>query len=116
MHIILGDQAIEKLDQKYTILELDTLSIQNSEPIKAYCVVQEMSLDELTKSESYKNLHANLMEQYAKRNWNFCEQAIEKLKGFWGKELDSFYDDLLIRVSLYKVNEPPEDWSPVVKK
>jgi hypothetical protein len=33
------------------------------------------------------------------------------LMGRWGGELDTFYEDLLIRVLTYKKENPGSDWS-----
>lgn len=116
MNIIFGKQEADKLDSKYTVLALDTITIKSSTPITVYCVVEAMPLDEWSQAEALKKLHANLMEEYYKRNWDFCEQAIEQLKGFWGKELDTFYEELLDRVTKFKETPPEESWNGIIAK
>jgi hypothetical protein len=41
---------------------------------------------------------------------------MEHLQGFWGGELDSFYQNLRDRVQPFLDNPPPESWSPIIQK
>ena len=116
MIIIFGTNEVRKLQDKYIVLELDTVTIKSSGPITAYCVIENMPLDELSRVEILKKLHHDLMEQYRNRNWDFCIQAIEHLIGFWGKQIDSFYEILLDRIEEYKQNEPDENWTGIIPK
>ena len=116
MNIIFGTSEAEKLDDKYIVLELDTITIKNSTPSTVYCVVENLPLSKLTEAEPYKILHAKLMENYKNRDWNFCEQALEKLLHFWGADMDTFYDSLQKRVLEYKDTEPAETWTHIVPR
>lgn len=116
MNIIFGTSEAQKLSDKYIVLELDTIRIRDGNPITVYCLVENMPLDELPKAEKFKELHTDLLENYRKRNWNFCIQAIDHLIGFWGGQVDSFYEILSARLNEYKENEPDESWSPIVLK
>jgi hypothetical protein len=116
LNIIFGTNEVIKLQDKYIVLELDTVTIKSSNPITAYCVIADIPLDELSRVEILKKLHHDLMEQYRNRNWDFCIQALEHLIGFWGKQIDSFYEILLARVVEYKQHEPDENWTGVVPK
>jgi hypothetical protein len=116
MNIIFGNNEVEQLRDKYIVLELDTITIKSSNPIITYCVIENLPIDEMPRVDNYKKMHAELMENYRKRNWDFCIQAIEKLMGFWGKQIDSFYKILLARVAGYKVTEPDENWTGIIPK
>lgn len=116
MNIIFGKEEADKVSDKYTVLPLDTITIKSSNPMTVYCVVEAMPLDEWSRAEALKKLHINLMEEYYKRNWDFCEQAIEQLNGFWGKELDTFYEDLLKRVKQFQETPPVENWTGIIAK
>lgn len=116
MNIILGESAVEQLGDRYTVLELDTVTIGSSDPVKAYCVIDVIPLDELPKTEHFKKLHSSLMEEYYKRNWSFCEDALGYLIGAWNGAVDSFYSDLLSRINTYKVTEPDTSWTGIVAK
>ena len=82
MNIIFGTDEAEKLHGKYIVLELDTVTIRSSNPITAYCIVENLPLEEFAKVDIFKKLHTDLMENYRKRNWDFCIQAIDHLLGF----------------------------------
>lgn len=116
MHIIFGTSEADKLKEKYIVLELDTIDIQNNGPIVAYCIVENIPLANLPQAEIYMKLHSDLMENYRKRDWNYCEQAIEALRGFWGGDTDTFYDSLLSRIKEYQQNEPDDSWTGIVAR
>lgn len=116
MNIIFGTTEADQLKEKYIVLELDTITIRNSAPITAYCIVEHMPFDNLPKAEPYIKLHADLMENYRKKDWNYCEQAIEHLRGFWGGDTDTFYDSLLERIREYQQKELPDTWTGIVAK
>ena len=119
MHIIFGDEVAKDMADKYTVLELDCFQMQADGPVfKAYCVVDKDSipLEELSTVENMTRLHNKLMENYRKKNWEFCEQALEHLFGRWGKEVDSFYIDITGRVRQYKDHTPNDFNDGVIKK
>ena len=110
MHIIFGS-AIEEIPNSFTVLELDTFRmVKENRTDTAYCVVEKIPLTEFTTLDAYKKIHADLVQYYKQRQWEYCENAIEGLMGRWNGELDTFYTDLLRRVIGYKENEPPADW------
>ena len=116
MNIIFGKQESEQLRKKYIVLELDTITIKDCAPTPVYCVVENISMEQLIKAEKYIKIHADLIENYKNRNWNFCEQAIEQLLGFWGGQVDSFYEILKTRLAEYIEHEPDKSWSYIVAK
>jgi hypothetical protein len=119
MHIIFGDEVAKQMADKYTILELDRFQVHANGPVfNSYCVVDKDSipLEELSTVENMTRLHNKLMENYRKKNWEFCEQALEHLFGRWGKEVDSFYINITSRVRKYKDNEPDDFNEGIIKK
>ena len=115
MHIIFGD-AVNEIPNSFTILELDTFNLGDDKIVTAYCVVEKIPLAEFAVLEAHKDLHNNLIQYYQKRQWNYCEQAINALVGKWNGELDTFYLDLLTRISTLKNQELDENWSAIVIK
>lgn len=117
MHIIFGkDEALE-LEKKYTVLELDLIQVgQNGPIVPAFCVIENMPILDLPKVESMKTLHQNLISNYRVQQWKYCVDAIEHLLGFWGGEVDSFYQNLSERIQKFNENPPSADWSPVIQK
>lgn len=108
MHIIFGD-AINTLPDSFTVLELDTFRSGDTQQT-AWCVVENIPLASFPLLDSYKQVHSDLMQAYRDRNWEYCENAINGLKGQWNGELDSFYDHLLQRVTEYQQTPPPPEW------
>ena len=117
MHIILGDDQVKQLENKYTLLQVDQIKFHADEnAVQAYCVLENLPVDEISKLDELTHLHNKLMENYNKRDWNFCEQALEHLNGKWGGQIDSFYAEIASRIAKYKNSDPGEDWDPAIKK
>ena len=115
MNIIFGREQAAKLAENYTVLELDTIRITSEGPeVTAFCVVETIPILKMSQLESMKSLHQNLLVEYRKRNWNYCNQALEHLVGFWGEDMDTFYQNLKGRLDEYEANAPGEDWSGVI--
>lgn len=116
MHIIIGEENANNLEDKYTCLELDVFRFTEDGPaVQAYCVLETVSMDSMINLEQQTNLHRKLIENYQKKNWTFCEQALENLQGKWNGEIDSFYDEMNTRVNKYKDEDPGENWDFVIK-
>jgi hypothetical protein len=117
MHIIFGKDEALQLENKYTVLELDLIQFGQDGPVApAYCVVENISILDLPRVESMRALHENLIANYRVRDWKYCLDAMEHLQGFWGGELDSFYQNLRDRIQPFLDNPPSESWSPVIQK
>jgi hypothetical protein len=117
MNIIFGLKSVEAFEDRYTVLELDTFLLQpTNEVVTAYCLVETIPVQEMPAIESLKELHSNLMAEYRKRNWRYCEDAVAHLTGKWGGELDSFYGELLQRIMKLKQTDLSEDWTGQLEK
>ena len=117
MNIIFGVENIPELDEKYVVLELDTFKLPGkSEPMTAYCVVENVPIMTMAQVDSMKNLHHNLMLNYRKKDWKYCGDALEHLMGFWGGEMDTFYEEIQKRISSYKQQDPGETWNGIIDK
>lgn len=114
MNIIFGD-SVDILPDHYIKLELDTFRTANN-TVTAYCLVEKLAPDEFGNMDSYKKIHADLLDAYRKQHWNYCEQAIAGLMGRWNGEIDTFYADLLQRVNQYRQNGVPDNWTATVIK
>jgi hypothetical protein len=117
MNIIFGLKSVESFEERYTVLELDTFLLQpTNEVVTAYCLVETIPIQEMPAVDSLKELHSNLMVEYRKRNWRYCEDAIAHLTGKWRGELDSFYGELHQRITNLKQTNLPEDWTGQLEK
>jgi hypothetical protein len=112
MNIIFGTEMAQQAQDRYTVLELDTFNLlPTDQTITAYCLVETVPITEMPAIESLREQHSNLMTEYRKRNWHYCEDTIAHLTGKWHGELDSFYTELYIRIQQLKQQDLPEDWT-----
>jgi len=117
MKVIFGKQQAEQIGNRMTVLELDTFFEPGlAEPISTYAVLDNTSipLQEIPVLENFVELHNTMMLEYRKRNWKYCEDAIEHLQGKWKGELDSFYQSLSDRVTGLKYANLPDNWTGVM--
>jgi hypothetical protein len=116
MHIILGDQITAELAEKYIVLELDSFEVQGRDStISAFCLVENVPLQELPQVDQYRDLHQQLIKNYRAANWKFCEDALEHLVGRWNGEVDSFYKDLQARLPNLQAQPATQEWNPSFK-
>jgi hypothetical protein len=101
MQIIFGKEVAEELSQRYTVLELETLPADNGKLVEAYCVIpaEKIPIHELEKLESWKKLHEDFLHGYHTEQWKYCRDAMEHLRGKFGGEMDSFYDEIENRIN-----------------
>jgi len=99
MQLIFGKENAEKLREKYTVLDLETLEVEGK-PMEIYCVIpaDKLALPDLPQLENWIKLHNEFLEGYKKKNYNYCRQATEYLKGKFGGEVDTFYEEILKRI------------------
>jgi hypothetical protein len=117
MHIILGDQITETLEDKYIMLELDSFQVASKcHTVSAWCLVENVPLSELPEVERYRDLHAQLIRNYRLANWKFCEDALEHLQGRWNGEVDTFYHELAARITDLRDQQiDASSWDPAIK-
>jgi len=117
MNIIFGTEQAEKLRERFTVLELDTFTFGTSGPdMTAYCVIEKIPLDQLPLVESWQRLHDALIKNYKQRNWTYCQTLTDQLTGAWNLEMNSFYDELKLRISRLIEENPGEEWTPIIQR
>ncbi len=118
MNIILQSRDnISDLAEKYTVLELDSFRLLgHSDPITAFCLIENVPIDQITAMQQYIDLHAALLKNYRSQNWKFCQDALEHLMGKWGGQLDSFYAELSDRINNLSQADLVEDWDGVLDR
>jgi hypothetical protein len=117
MNIIFGTEQAEKLRGRFTVLELDTFTFGNGGPdVTAYCVIEGIPMDKLPLVESWQKLHEALIKNYQQRNWAYCQTLIEQLADTWNSEMTSFYDEIQVRLNRLILENPGEEWTPVIER
>jgi hypothetical protein len=116
MNIIFGE-ALDTIPDNYVVLELDTFVLPpDHKTVTSYCVVEKIALQDFPVLESYKKVHADLIQAYRDQNWEYCDHAIKGLLGRWNGEVDSFYDNLFVRVQELKTNPPGPEWTGYINR
>ena len=117
MNIIFGTEQAEKLRDRFTVLELDTFTLGNSGPtVTAYCVIEGIPMDKLPLVESWQRLHEALIKNYQQRNWAYCQTLIEQLTDTWNSEMNSFYNEIQVRLDCLIKENPGEEWTPIIDR
>ena len=110
MNIIFGD-SVKQIPNSYTVLELDTLRLlPDNNLVTAYYEKEKIPLNDYPLIEVYVKLHHNILINYRQQHWDYCEKAIDSLMGKWNGDVDTFYQELLHRITQYKQTPPPSDW------
>ena len=107
MQIIWDPEIVNKVKDKYTLLELETFDYKDM-PVTAYCVLtaEKIGLSGFATLDKYMELHKAFIGAYNNKDYKICEDAGEYLMGAFGGELDSFYEIILGRIKTQNITEP----------
>ncbi len=107
MQIIFGRENAEKLRQKYTVLDLETVE-KDEVSIEVFCLIpaDKISLGDLPQLENWVKLHNDFLNGYHSKQYKFCRDCIEHLMGKFGGEVDTFYDEILRRINEAEEKDP----------
>lgn len=95
MHIVYGKEQADRLKEKYTVLELDTVKVEEVDKnLTLFAVVdtEKLGVVDLPQLAQWVKLHEDLIRNLKKKDKNFCLQAVEHLLGKFGGDIDSFYE------------------------
>lgn len=99
MDIIFGRANAEKLREKYTVLDLETVKREGTE-LEVFVLIpaDKISISDLPQLEQWVKLHSDFLNGYHSQQYSFCRDCITYLKGKFGGEVDTFYDEILRRI------------------
>lgn len=114
MNIILENEVTKDIQDKYMLVELDTFQYEDGKIQRSYGIVSkdEITLQDFQNVGMYVELHENFIKNYRKKNWKFCEDALDHLRGKFRGEFDSFYQIMTDRISQLKDIDLPDTWTP----
>jgi len=100
MDIIFGRENAERLREKYTVLDLETVE-KDGVSLEVFCLIpaDKIGLTDLPQLDAWIKLHNDFLNGYHTQQWNYCRQCIEHLTGKFGGEVDTFYDEILRRIN-----------------
>jgi len=100
MHLIFKQEHKVLLEGRYTILELETITVSDqAEPITAWCVIEaEKVIPEIDMLPLNKSLHEDLLTAIKEDNVETATKLCTELTGKFGGELDTFYEEILKRI------------------
>ena len=104
MDIIFGRENAERLREKYTVLDLETVTVKDdkgqSVDMEVFCLIpaDKIALPDLPQLDQWVKLHNDFLNGYHTQQYNYCRQCIEHLIGKFGGEVDSFYQEILKRI------------------
>ena len=97
MQIVFNRVNADQLREKYTVLELEAVTV-NDQVLEAFCVIPvEHIAMEMATLEYNVSLHEQLVYAIKNNHTDACMSIIPDLLGKFGGELDSFYEIVLAR-------------------
>ena len=114
MNVIFGEEVAKSIEEKYTLLELDTFCTNDGD-ITCYATIGpgDIPFDNFVKLKHTIPLHEGLKSNYQKKNWSICLQLIEELHGNIDPFMDSYYEILLNKITK-EIANPTENWTHIV--
>lgn len=100
MQLIFGKEHAEQLKEKYTVLDLETIT-KDGVTLDVYCVVPAdvINVVELPNLEHNIKMHNHFVDALKNKHYKVCQDLHEHLIGKFGGELDSFYEEIIKRIS-----------------
>lgn len=103
MQIIFGRDNAEKLREKYTVLDLEEVE-RDGVKLEVFCLIpaDKIPISDLPSLDSWVKLHNEFLNGYHTQQYDYCLQCIEHLRGKFGGEVDTFYDEIENRINAQK--------------
>lgn len=101
MQIIFGRENAEMLRERYTVLDLETITDQEGNSMEVFCLLsaEHIGLAELPQLDQWVKLHNDFLNGYHTQQYNYCRQCLEHLMGKFSGEVDTFYEEILRRIN-----------------
>ena len=97
MKIIFDQSAAEKLKDRHTLLELDTVEIQGRKKT-VYCLIDDFEFKDLSQLTILQQLHQEFQTAYKQRDFTNCQKLLNQLILLDFKDMNSYYEIMKDRV------------------
>lgn len=112
MQIIFEQNLVPELRKKYVVLELDTIMQPNMvEPLTIYCLIDNIGPNDILNLPNLIEQHEKLIKAYKSNDWTQSKELAYQLKGSWQKEIDEFYD--LVIITAEEMTSTNKTWNGV---
>lgn len=100
MQLIFGHETAAQLREQHTVLELESVT-KDGVTLDVYCLVpaDKINLVELPQLEHNAKLHQAFVDAYKAHDYKICQDLFEHLVGKFGGEVDTFYHEIINRIS-----------------
>jgi hypothetical protein len=100
MQLIFGRDNAEKLREKYTVLDLEEVEKEGVK-IEVFCLIpaEKIGLGQIAELDNWVKLHNDFLNGYHTEQYDYCIQCLEHLRGKFGGEVDTFYDEIERRIT-----------------
>lgn len=100
MELIFGRKNAQELRERFLVLDLETVEMDGKQ-LEVFCLIpgDKVPINELPMIENYIKLHNDFLHGYRTQQYEYCRQCIDHLRGKFGGEVDSFYEEILNRIS-----------------
>ena len=100
MQLIFGRSNAEQLRDRYTVLELETVNVEGKD-LEVFCVIpaERIALGEISTIDHSTKLHNEFVTALKEQNHKLCRDLYVHVLGKFGGELDSFYEEIIKRIS-----------------
>jgi len=113
MHIIFNNDLISEINEKYILLELDTVLYNGLDhPLKMFAVIDDVEIPENTDISSLLEQHTALLVEYKNSKWDNAILNANALRGSWNGYVDQFYESVVNTATKYKENN--KIWDGIV--
>ena len=100
MQLIFGRDNAEKLREKYTVLDLEEVEKEGVK-IEVFCLIpaEKIGIGQIADLDNWVKLHNDFLNGYHTQHYDYCIQCMEHLRGKFGGEVDTFYDEIERRIN-----------------
>lgn len=100
MQLIFGKENAEQVREKYTVLDLETLTIEGKS-IDVFCVIpaEKIAMQDIALLANHIDMHNKFVTAFAAGDYQLCKDLYIHVMGKFSGEVDSFYEVILQRIN-----------------